>query len=58
MRPRRAGSGGSWPEGGRETAGGRRAGGRSRREEEEELGRFGREGPGLWGDWSLWGSWS
>lgn len=53
-RPERAGSGGNWPVGGRETAGGRR----SRTEGEEELDRSGQVGPGLWGDLSPWGSWS
>lgn len=54
LRPGRAGSGGNWPVGGREAAGGQR----SRREGEGELDQFGQVGPGLWGDWSLWGSWS
>lgn len=40
--------------GGKETAGGRR----NKREGEGELDRFGQVGPGLWADWSRWGSWS
>lgn len=57
-RPGRAESGGNRPAGGKGAAGGRGGGGRSRREGEEEPGRFARAGPGPWGDWSLRGSWS
>lgn len=53
LRPGRAASVGNRPVGDKQIAGGRRGGGRSMWEGEEELDRFGRAEPGLWGDWSL-----